>query len=217
MKKKLPKPRPAAKKKSPKNIRVIKPKPVAQEIKLDLGCGINKVAGYIGVDAMSFPGVDVVTDLREPWPWEDDSVTDVHCSHFFEHLTNPERIHFWNELHRVLKVGKQARVITPHWSHACAYGDPTHQWPGVSEWTVFYTNAAWRAVNAPHVPLTCDFDWQYTGSWDPWLNDRNQEFKMDNMQHNVNSFRDITFIVSKRDPAMSMAQAPVQPLANTGG
>ena len=169
------------------------------DLKLDLGCGKNKQPGFVGVDSLNFEGVDVVTDLRKPWPWADGSVDDVHCSHFFEHLTNPERCHFWNELYRVLKPGMNARVITPHWSHACAYGDPTHVWPGVSEWAVMYTNKQWRDQNAPHCNeiLLCDFDWQYAGTWDQWLEVKAIEVKQDAMAHYINSYRDIIFTVIK--------------------
>ena len=55
--------------------------------KLDLGCGKNKQAGFVGVDERAFEGVDVAHDLRRPWPWSDSSVDEVHCSHFLEHLT----------------------------------------------------------------------------------------------------------------------------------
>lgn len=114
-------------------------------MKLDLGCGKNKAQGFIGVDSIAFEGVDLVADLRKDWPWKDGEVDEVHCSHFLEHLTGAERIHFFNELYRVLKHGGQARIITPHWSHERAYGDPTHQWPPVCSWTYFYLDKIGRA------------------------------------------------------------------------
>lgn len=133
-------------------------------LKLDLGCGGNKIAGFQGVDTLQLPGVDVVADLTKAWPWADDSVDEVHCSHFVEHLDNPERIHFWNELYRVMKKDATAKIITPSWTSARAYGDPTHKWPPVTEWSFLYLNKEWRAVNAPHVDsvhvawgLKCDF------------------------------------------------------------
>lgn len=128
-------------------------------LKLDLGCGKNKKAGYVGVDCRPFDGVDQVIDLRQPWPWEDDSIEEVHCSHFLEHLTATERIHFANELCRVLIKGGKAAIITPAWASNRAYGDLTHQWPPVSEMWYFYLNKAWREQNAPHNDFyTCDFD-----------------------------------------------------------
>jgi len=33
-------------------------------MKLDLGCGLKKQEGHVGVDSLSLPGVDIVADLR---------------------------------------------------------------------------------------------------------------------------------------------------------
>ena len=164
----------------------VKAAPVAG-IKLDLGCGKNKRAGFLGVDSRAFEGVDVVHDLRQTWPWADGSVDEVHCSHFVEHLTASERIHFVNELFRVLKPGGTAQIIVPHWNSHRAYGDLTHQWPPVSEMWFFYLNKEWRAVNAPHNDgYTCDFEatWGYTLRQD--LLARNEEFR----QHAIANFKD---------------------------
>lgn len=168
-------------------------------LKLDFGCGKNKQVGFTGVDSIAFEGVDIVMDVRQtPWPWKDDSVDEVHSSHFVEHLTNAERIGFWNELGRVLKKGGVARIITPHWSNACAYGDPTHQWPPMSEWAAYYLNKAWRDVNAPHAPITCDFDFVIGGGWDAWLEPRNMDTKVFAMSHYINSYRDLIITLTKR-------------------
>jgi predicted SAM-dependent methyltransferase len=167
-------------------------------LKLDLGCGKNKQAGFIGVDSISFDGVDTVLDLRTPWPWEDNSVEEVFSSHFVEHLTGTERIHFFNELGRVMKKAAKAKIITPDWSHACAYGDPTHQWPPMSSWYPLYLNKVWRDQNAPHVGYTCDFDWVHGASWDEWLNTRNDEMRMFAMARYINSARDLHINLVKK-------------------
>lgn len=166
--------------------------------KLDFGCGKNKQVGFHGVDVMQFDGVDTVMDLRQSWPWPDDSVEEVFSSHFVEHLTGTERVHFFNELGRILKKGGKATIITPDWSHACAYGDPTHQWPPMSSWYALYLNKDWREQNAPHVGYTCDFDWSHGASWDEWLNVRNGEMKMFAMARYINSTRDLHINLIKR-------------------
>lgn len=156
-------------------------------LKLDLGCGMNRKQGFLGVDCRKFEGVDVVADLRQPWPWKDGSVEEVHCSHFVEHLAADERIHFCNELYRVLAPGSTAQIVVPHWNSHRAYGDLTHKWPPVSEMWFAYLNKAWRAVNAPHNDgYTCDFDasWGYSLRAD--LVTRNEEFR----QYAVANFKD---------------------------
>ena len=135
-------------------------------LKLDLGCGKTKQPGFVGVDILKFAGVDVVCNLgNEKWPWANNSISEVYCSHFLEHLDAMERVYFWNELYRVLKKGCGGKIITPYWASARAYGDPTHKWPPVAEWAYYYINKDWRKANAPHTDVefvkwgfNCDFD-----------------------------------------------------------
>ena len=185
--------------------RAIKALPKSEPHKLDLGCGKNKQAGFVGVDAIKFDNVDTVADLRKAWPWADDSVDEVRCSHFLEHLTPPERIHFANELYRVLRKGSSATITTPYSGNDCAYGDPTHQWPPVSGWTYLYWNKEWRKTQAPHVDsefnpagLACDFDYTIGGSWEPWLQTRNMEYRVFAMQHYINAQRDVICTLTKK-------------------
>lgn len=147
--------------------------PRLEPIRLDLGCGPNKRPGFIGVDRLPFDGkVDVVCDLSSGrWPFDDDSVAEAHSSHFIEHLTAMQRVHFCNELYRVLKPGSGCMLIAPHWASCRAYGDPTHQWPPVSEFWFYYLSKEWRSINAPHTDaaniaggFNCDFEctWGYS-------------------------------------------------------
>lgn len=175
----------------------------AAAIKLDIGCGKNKAGPeWIGIDILKFDGVDKVMDVRKtPWPWKAGTVDEIHTSHFVEHLTGAERIPFFNEAARVLKPGGVMRVICPNWSHDCAYGDPTHQWPPISAWFALYLNKAWRDGNAPHVGFTCDFDHVPSCNIDPWLLSRNDEFKANAVSHYINSMRDFVVTMTKRPPA----------------
>lgn len=129
-------------------------------MKLDLGCGGKKKKGFIGVDQYAMEGVDVVLNIGvDPWPWEDGTVEEIHASHFLEHLTAQQRVHFMNEACRVMKEGAKATIITPHWASNRAYGDFTHQWPPVAEMFYYYLNQAWRDANAPHT----DVKWNPAG------------------------------------------------------
>lgn len=175
------------------------------EVKLDLGCGKNKRAGFTGVDSIKFEGVDEVADLRQKWPWADESVDEVHCSHFVEHLTARERVHFCNELYRVLKVGAKAQIITPHWSSARAYGDMTHQWPPVSEFWFYYLDKTWRKSNAPHDDsefnpegYSCDFECTWGYSLHGSLNVRNAEYQQHAIQFWKEACQDISANFKKR-------------------
>lgn len=153
-------------------------------LKLDFGCGPNKRDGFLGVDSIQFDGkVDVVFDLTQsPWPWEDSSVAEAHASHFVEHLTATQRITFVNELYRILAPGASCQIIIPHWASCRAYGDPTHQWPPVSEFWFYYLSQEWRNGNAPHTDkkfypegFNCNFVATWGYSLNPSLHNFNQE------------------------------------------
>lgn len=176
------------------------PEPEAKKIILDIGCGKTKVEGVIGIDAIDF-GQDLVHDVRNGLPmYKDNSVDQINSSHFVEHLTGEERVAFFNECFRVMKVGAVCQVVTPCWSHSCAYGDPTHKWPPMSEWYPLYLNKSWRDQNAPHTGYTCDFDYTVAGSWDGKIESRNQEYKSFAMNNWINNWRDLIVTLTKRAP-----------------
>jgi len=174
-------------------------------LKLDLGCGKNKREGFSGVDTIRFDNVDVVADLKDVWPWGDNSVDEVHCSHFLEHLEGEKRVFFANELYRVLIPGGKAQIIVPSWSSSRAYGDMTHKWPPVSEFWFYYLSKEWRKVNAPHDDseynpngYSCDFEatWGYT--LHPGIVSRNQEYQMHATTFWKESCQDIIATLTKK-------------------
>jgi ubiquinone/menaquinone biosynthesis C-methylase UbiE len=124
-------------------------------MKLNLGCCDAPLPGYVKVDAVPGPGVEVV-DLREPWPWPDSSVDGVRAADIIEHL--PDKILTMNELWRVLKPGAAAEVIVPTTDGTGAFQDPTH----VSFWnrrSFLYYEAAnpYRERFARYYGITASF------------------------------------------------------------
>lgn len=175
------------------------------ELKLDIGCGKNKKEGFIGVDQFPMKGVDKVMDVRKKWPWKNDSVSEVHCSHFIEHLTANERVHFLNELYRVLKKGAKVTLVTPHWASNRAYGDPTHQWPPVSEMFFYYLSKEWRKTQAPHTDqefnkdgYNCDFEATWGYSMHQSLVSRNQEYQQNALQFYKEAAQDTIATLTKK-------------------
>lgn len=158
-------------------------------IRIDLGCGPNPREGYEGADSIKFNDkVKHVLHIgRDPWPWADESVDEALCSHTIEHLTNFddkwERIHFFNELHRVLKKDAGCMLIFPHWNSPRFYGDPTHK-EVISEWFHLYLIREWREKNAPHtdkkhVPYgyDCNFQTVIMNAENPQIASRNAEYR----------------------------------------
>jgi SAM-dependent methyltransferase len=175
-------------------------------IKLDVGCGPNKKApDWIGIDSIKFPGVDVVSDLRRPWPFKDGSVEEIHCSHCIEHFNAVERCHVYNEMYRVLKPAGKVTLIAPSWSSGRAYGDPTHQWPPISSFSFYYLLKSWRDVNAPHSDAAnwapgykCDFDVTWGFSLHPQIAARNQEYQQFALNFYTEAAQDLIATLVKR-------------------
>lgn len=174
-------------------------------LRIDIGCGKNKKEGFIGVDQFAIPGVDVVCNVREGLPYDNDSVDEVHCSHFIEHLTALERVRFMNELYRVMKVGAKATLISPHWCSNRAYGDMTHCWPPVAEMWFYYLSKQWREDQVPHTDkrwnpdgYDCDFEATWGYSMHPAIMSRNQEFQQDALQFKKEAAQDIIATLTKK-------------------
>jgi SAM-dependent methyltransferase len=96
--------------------------------KLHLGCGRTILEGWINLDLVPLPGVDVVADLEtcdtQPLPFDDNSVDSIYASHLLEHIGRP--LPLMQELYRIAKPGATATFRLPYGSSDDAYEDPTH-------------------------------------------------------------------------------------------
>lgn len=190
--------------------KIIEPAP----IKIDIGCGSKKQAGHIGLDRIAFDGVDHVLDVgTSVWPFENGAVAEAYTSHCVEHLTAAERVHFCNELYRVLAPGGKCTLIVPHWGTGRAYGDPTHQWPPMGEFWFYYLSREWRLgntekklePNAPHTDKTfwaqgfdCDFECTWGYGLNPVVALRNAEHQQFAVNHYREAIYDIHATLMKR-------------------
>lgn len=98
-------------------------------IRLDIGCGAAKQPGWTGLDIRPLPGVDIVHNVTVfPWPLPDECVLCAFASHLVEHIPphNFGFINFMNEVWRVLKVGGEFAIATPHGYSPGYLQDPTH-------------------------------------------------------------------------------------------
>ena len=186
---------------------MLKNVPAKKVLKLDFGCGPHPKEGFEGVDQYPFDGkVKHVLDIRIlKWPWKDGSVTEIHASHFMEHLTALERIRFMNECWRILVPDGKMTVITPHWASGRAYGDPTHQWPPVSEMFYYYLKRDWRQKEAPHTDraqwkdgYTCDFETVWGYGMNPQLCSRNTEYQQFALQNYKEAAWDLQANLTKK-------------------
>jgi SAM-dependent methyltransferase len=93
---------------------------------LDVGCGQNKFAGAIGIDANPRSHADVIHDLGVfPYPFANDQFDLIVCRHVIEHV--PDVMGFVTELHRITKAGGHLKIVTPHYTNPDWATDPTHR------------------------------------------------------------------------------------------
>jgi len=99
---------------------------LAERDVLDLGCGLAKHPGAIGVDHDPQASPDLLHDLdSHPYPLPSDHFREVICQDVLEHVQDVGA--FLREVHRVARAGAVVRIRTPHFSSWYAYNDPTHR------------------------------------------------------------------------------------------
>ena len=140
--------------------------------RLDLAAGQNPREGFDGVDL--WPGSKYVVDLQSyPWPFDDNSVLELHCSHYVEHipmeyvdatgkpttsaLGKDGLFKFFDECYRILIPGGKMTVIVPASRNDRAFQDPTHR-RFIPAQMFLYLAAEWRKINKlDHYNAECDF------------------------------------------------------------
>ena len=128
-------------------------------MKLNLGCGQNRIEGYVNADREPAAEPDVVMDLEEfPWPFDDDSVDEVVANHVLEHVgAAPEVfIGIMQELYRVCRGGALIHIGVPHPRHDFYLNDPTHVraiTPAILSLFSRRNCAQWKAQGVANSPL----------------------------------------------------------------
>ena len=125
-------------------------------VKVNLGCGRNILPGWVNLDFVPLPGVDVIANLdgctEEPLPFADDTVDEFLLSHILEHLVEP--LALFQELHRIAKREARAVVRVPYGGSDDAFEDPTHvRQYFLNSFGYFSQPFYWRA------------DYGYCGDW----------------------------------------------------
>jgi predicted SAM-dependent methyltransferase len=98
-------------------------------MRLHIGCGSEAIAGWTNVDIVSAPGVDVVLDVRQPWPFHD--VEFIFAEHFLEHLTLADGMVFLRSARAALHDDGVLRLSTPNldWVWSTHYKPPAELTP----------------------------------------------------------------------------------------
>jgi SAM-dependent methyltransferase len=81
--------------------------------RLNWGCGAHVASGWINSDIKDDAGIDLVADIRQGLPLEDDSIDYAVSVHALPELPYPELAPTLAELRRALKPGGVLRLVLP--------------------------------------------------------------------------------------------------------
>lgn len=98
-------------------------------MQLNLGCGKDRLEGWINVDIAH--ECDVIHDLNVfPYPWEDESVSYIKMHHVLEHLDKPLDVLI--ECSRILRKGGILDIEVPYGVTTLTH--PFHKHDFLPEW-----------------------------------------------------------------------------------
>jgi len=118
--------------------------------KLNVACGFEHLKDYINIDNDRRVFPDILRDLEQGLPFDDNSVDEVFSKHTLEHIS-PDKIHWViAEIYRVLKPNGRFKVIVPiNKGWLCS---PEHKCPWSNNSVIFLTdwntreNYKWKKV-----------------------------------------------------------------------
>lgn len=173
-------------------------------MKLNLGCGGKPgMPGFINVDKVQTDVTDQVVDLFQfPWPWEDNSVDEIHAIHFYEHVPAKLRVRFMEECYRIMKVGAVFSIVVPAYNSQRYYQDLTHEWPPVVPNSFLYFRKEWRENNKlthGDYEMNCDFEFDAGCNLaDDEFSGRTEEAQQFAAEHYWNVAKDLVVNLYKR-------------------
>lgn len=92
---------------------------------LNIGCGSDIRNGYVNLDIIPLPGVDVVWDIKNfPYPFPDNRFSSILLINVLEHL--PDTISTLEELYRLSTNKGKLMIRVPYWNSLEQSTDPTH-------------------------------------------------------------------------------------------
>lgn len=83
-------------------------------LRLHLGCGTNRLPGWVNIDSVEGCQPDAVHDITHPLPYPDLSVDEILAEDLLEHFDKYMRFVVFGDWARVLKIGGRMTLQVPN-------------------------------------------------------------------------------------------------------
>jgi SAM-dependent methyltransferase len=98
-----------------------------EKLIIGVGQGYSPLPGVTGIDILEDFRPDVVCDIRDGIPFEENRFDEIECKHVLEHIQLNEKYLFvMKEILRVLKPGGTVEIEVPHKDTDSAYESAEH-------------------------------------------------------------------------------------------
>ena len=136
---------------------------------IDLGCGTRKRQDTLGLDKYRANGVDLVCDIENGIPIEDNSVDKIYATYFLEHVDN--LIFIFQEMYRILVNGGTLELLVPYYNSINAFKDPTHKHFFTEESFRYFSGERWYGsdYNINTDFRVIDIKYHYSKLVPPWM------------------------------------------------
>lgn len=118
-------------------------------VKIELGCGSKKTAGFIGVDRFALPGVDIVATIDKELPFKNDFADVIYAQHSLEHFNNFTSI--MEEIYRICKHKALVMILAPYYFTTTNISNPYHYQPFTEDTLRFFSGAKTSIIDPKEI------------------------------------------------------------------
>jgi predicted SAM-dependent methyltransferase len=176
--------------------------------RLNMGCGLKKIDGFVNADVSPNVKPDQVVDFNTfPWPFADNEFDHIVAKDILEHLgdTSKDFIKVIKEMYRISHNGAIWEVESPHWRCDTAIDDPDHKrLITMGMFNLFNKNMLLKKLEEEGSDSAlafehdvdieiCDMQFEYTGPWQERL--RKREISEEELTYALNHFNNVALSV----------------------
>ncbi|WP_310832399.1 methyltransferase domain-containing protein [Paenibacillus pedocola] len=124
-------------------------------MRIDIGCGSSKESGYLGIDRVAYPGVDIVCDINEEIPLPDNTAEFVMASRVLPYVN--DLIAVMAEIYRISTHKAVVCILAPY-AHSYSHSSNPFFKQKFDEYTPRYLTASFFQPScSPLSPVVPDY------------------------------------------------------------